>query len=170
MNCPTLMSPQALIMRTRHCDGVDVRFTARSLKKQRTILIILSIDNALATRAYHEHSSFVVCRDPSPRASDDGGPDPTIRPAGVHSNGAHPPFAETAQTWTIKPDSVEEGLHDSTGRKTDLQIARRRPSDREVAARVRDERNWSFKQWDELCPALWLTRGLTRAEDREGPV
>jgi hypothetical protein len=39
-----------------------------------------------------------------------------------------------------------------------------------VAARIRDERNWSFKQWDELCPALWLTRGLTRAEDREGPV
>jgi hypothetical protein len=57
--------------------------------------------------------------------------------------------AETAQTWTIKPGSAEERLHESSGRQSDLQITRGRPSDRENAARVRDERsNWSYQQWD----------------------
>jgi hypothetical protein len=57
--------------------------------------------------------------------------------------------AETAQTWTIKPGSAEERLHASSGRQTDLQIARARPSQRDVAAQVRDERsNWSYQQWD----------------------
>jgi hypothetical protein len=58
--------------------------------------------------------------------------------------------AETAQTWAIKPGSAEERLHESSGRQSDLQITRGRPSDRENAARVRDERSsWSYQQWDE---------------------
>lgn len=57
--------------------------------------------------------------------------------------------AETAQPGTIQPGSAEQRLHESNGRQTDLQIARGRPSQREVAARVRDERaNWSPEQWD----------------------
>jgi hypothetical protein len=63
--------------------------------------------------------------------------------------------AETAQTWTIKPGSAEERLHQSSGRQTDLQIARMRPSDRENAARARDERsNWSYEQWDAYARSL----------------
>ena len=63
--------------------------------------------------------------------------------------------AETAPTWTIKPGSVEERLHASSGRQSDLRIARGRPSDRENAARVRDERsNWSYQQWDEYARSL----------------
>ena len=63
--------------------------------------------------------------------------------------------AETAPAWTIKPGSAEEQLHTSNGHETDLQIARRRPSYREVAARVRDERsNWSAKQWDEYARSM----------------
>ena len=50
---------------------------------------------------------------------------------------------------------MEERLHDSNGRQTDLQIARSRPSNREVAARVRDERsNWSYEQWDAYARSM----------------
>jgi hypothetical protein len=63
--------------------------------------------------------------------------------------------AETAQTWTIKPGSAEERLHESNGRQSDLQIARNRPSQRELAAQVRDERSgWSIQQWDEYARSL----------------
>jgi hypothetical protein len=63
--------------------------------------------------------------------------------------------ADSAQTATIKPGSVEERLHDSNGRQTDLQIARARPGDREVAARVRDARsNWSYEQWDAYARSM----------------
>lgn len=63
--------------------------------------------------------------------------------------------AETAQTWTIKPGSAEDRLHESSGRQSDLQISRGRPSDRENAARVREERgNWSYQQWDEYARSL----------------
>jgi hypothetical protein len=62
---------------------------------------------------------------------------------------------ETAQTWTIQPGSAEERLHESNGRQTDLQIARMRPSNRENAARVRDERsNWTYQQWDAYARSM----------------
>jgi len=62
---------------------------------------------------------------------------------------------ETAQTLTIKPGSVEERLHNSNSRQTDLQISRTRPSDRDAAARVRDERsNWSYEQWDAYARSM----------------
>ncbi len=69
------------------------------------------------------------------------------------------PFAaaadQTAQNWTIKPGSAEERLHESNGRQTDLQIARNRPSYREIAARVRDERsNWTYQQWDDYARSM----------------
>lgn len=64
--------------------------------------------------------------------------------------------AQPAQTWPIKPDSVEERLHDSNGRESDLQIARSRPSQLgEAARRMRDERStWSIKQWDEYARSM----------------
>ena len=63
--------------------------------------------------------------------------------------------AETAQTGTFQPNSAEERLHESNGRQTDLEIARGRLSQREVAARVRDERaNWSYQQWDEYARSM----------------
>jgi hypothetical protein len=63
--------------------------------------------------------------------------------------------AEPAQTWTIKSGSAEERLHASNGRQTDLQIARARPSNREVTARTRDERsNWSYQQWDDYARSM----------------
>jgi hypothetical protein len=63
--------------------------------------------------------------------------------------------AESYETSTIKPGSVEEQLHASSGRQTDLQIARNRPTQREVAARVRDERSaWSYEQWDAYARSM----------------
>jgi Ni/Co efflux regulator RcnB len=72
------------------------------------------------------------------------------------------PLAATAadntqalQTQTAQPSSIEERLHESTGRQTDLQIARSRPDIREVEARVRDERaNWTPDQWDEYARTM----------------
>jgi hypothetical protein len=63
--------------------------------------------------------------------------------------------AETAPAWTITPGSAEEQLHTSNGRETEIQIARSRPSYRDVAARVRDERsNWSAQQWDAYARSM----------------
>lgn len=63
--------------------------------------------------------------------------------------------AEVSQPGTIQPGSVEERLHGSNGRQTDLQIARARPSNREVAARVRGERStWSYEQWDAYARSM----------------
>ena len=68
---------------------------------------------------------------------------------------AGPAAAETSQTWTIKPGSAEERLHASSGRQTDLQIARARPSQRELAAQARDERStWSYQQWDDYARTM----------------
>jgi hypothetical protein len=69
------------------------------------------------------------------------------------------PFAATAaemtQPGTVQPGPAEQRLHDSGGRRTDLQIARGRPSQREVAARVSDERaNWSYQQWEEYARSM----------------
>lgn len=65
------------------------------------------------------------------------------------------PFAATANEVQIKPGSVEERLHESNGRQTDLQIARERLSNREVAARVRDMRStWSYEQWDAYARSM----------------
>jgi hypothetical protein len=65
------------------------------------------------------------------------------------------PFAVTAAQAQIKSGSVEERLHESNGRQTDLQIARERPSNREVAARVRDARStWSYEQWDAYARSM----------------
>jgi hypothetical protein len=63
--------------------------------------------------------------------------------------------AQSYETSAIKPGSVEEQVHSSSGRQTDLQIARNRPTQREVAARVRDERsNWSYEQWDAYARSM----------------
>jgi hypothetical protein len=63
--------------------------------------------------------------------------------------------AAVAQPATIQPGSVEERLHSSSGRQTDLQIARTRPTQRDVAARVRDERSgWTYQQWDDYARSL----------------
>jgi hypothetical protein len=63
--------------------------------------------------------------------------------------------AENQQSWTIKAGSVEERLHESNGRQTNLEIARGRLSDREIAARVRDERSgWSYAQWDAYARSM----------------
>jgi hypothetical protein len=63
--------------------------------------------------------------------------------------------AEVQQTWAIKSGSAEERLHESSGRQTDLQIARVRPSNREIAARAQDERStWSYEQWDAYARSL----------------
>lgn len=63
--------------------------------------------------------------------------------------------AETPQTWKINPGSAEERLHASNGRQTNLQISRSRPSQRELAAQVRDERsNWSYQQWDDYARSM----------------
>jgi hypothetical protein len=69
------------------------------------------------------------------------------------------PFVATAeekpQTETIQPRSAEARLHDSNGRQTDLQIARSRPDNRDVAARVRDEcATWSPQQWDKYARSM----------------
>jgi hypothetical protein len=63
--------------------------------------------------------------------------------------------AETAQAGTSQPNATEERLHESSGRQTDLQIARARPSQREVAQRIRDKRaTWSQDQWDEYARSM----------------
>jgi hypothetical protein len=61
----------------------------------------------------------------------------------------------SAQHVQSQPASAEEQLHNSSGRETDLQIARNRPTQRETAARVRDERStWSYAQWDAYARSL----------------
>jgi hypothetical protein len=63
--------------------------------------------------------------------------------------------AEPALSGTVKPGSAEERLHESNGRQSDLQIARARPSQRDVAAQLRDERSgWSYQQWDDYARSM----------------
>jgi hypothetical protein len=57
--------------------------------------------------------------------------------------------SEMPQVSAVNPASAQERLHASSGRETDRQIAQSRPNQREVAARVREERStWSYEQWD----------------------